>query len=333
MVDVREPGHQLLERIAAVDERALQLVDRLVVEAVRQHLERLRPRQACKVARDLAEHGVPGEDRGVEHEMSGVDDPGDRGRNRLCRHRGDAERRLKDEVVVGLVRVLKEVRDRVLTARVDEIGGLVADVPIEVRVAAAEAERVECQEAAQRGVVPTRPVVHQPADRVELTAGEAVARRSRRVGLAREAAEAVVAKVVEQRPVGVGDVADGHLVVGEQPLERRSVLLREHIVGAGAVEEQLIRRGPQDLDDVVAVVDVLLGLRPGRAGAVRVERALDLPAEIVVAVRLVRRHVPLASFVVTPTSRSRWSYEYVSTAPVASLVRVLRLPSASYVYV
>jgi hypothetical protein len=142
-------------------------------------------------------------------------------------------------------------------------------------------------------------------------------------------AEAAVADVVEDRPVGSDDVAHRSLVVRQQPADLRAVLLGEHVIEPGAVEEELVRGGRQDHRDVVAVVHELLGPRGRGAVAVGVDDAEDLPAEVVVAIRLAREQ-NAAGVARRHTTRLVALVVRVCVDRARRLfVRLTRLPSAS----
>ena len=179
------------------------------------------------------------------------------------------------------------------TAWVSKVRWLVEHISVEVRVPRRKPRWVDGEEAAEAGVIPARAVVHHFADRVELAAREADKRRRRSAALASHGAETGVADVVKERAAGVGDIAHRLLLIGEQPVHLRAVLLRKHKVSPGAWEEELVcgARSADHHHQVGAVVDVLGGLRRRRAAAVRVGDDLDLPVEVVVAERLAGNQV------------------------------------------
>jgi len=143
---------------------------------------------------------------------------------------------------------------RLRSRRIDEIRRAVRDVPVQVRVAGGEAERVLAQEPAQVRVVPAGQVVLQAGVFVEDLACKPEERLERGVRLRSDVPEAVVLQVIDDggrvgAGVVLGDVADGAEVVGEKPGDGSgAVFVGEDLAGVGAVQ-QAIRQVSGRIED------------------------------------------------------------------------------------
>src|SRR5207302_90364 len=126
--------------------------------------------------------------------------------------------------------------------RVDGVGRTIADIAIEVGVAAAEAEGVLAQEAAEGGIVVARAVVRETRFAVELPAGVGKEAGNGGVRLRDDPAEAVEGAPIADDAGAVDEVANRASGVGGGPVDLGR-LVGEDLVDARAVEIAM-RLGP-----------------------------------------------------------------------------------------
>jgi len=106
----------------------------------------------------------------------------------------------------------------------------------------------------------------------------------RRSRLARDLAEGVVGEVVLDIAVGVDEVADGALVVGEGPEDvAQRVFVGQHLIDGGAVKVAICQRAGVVIleDDVGSIVNEVLLFVDG-AVAIRLQQFGDPAVEGIV---------------------------------------------------